>query len=218
MWIRPHPTSASNTRVEHWATSVPFQLWEGNQPRFGRHVIWVNSKIMRIAVNATYTYVRSGGTSGHDVPSAVLPLLTQSGHLATHRTSYTSIMDSGGLPHTEAVMSSTPLTFVGIFVLLVFANAAAAQAADTDQTSKAERAEPRSERTTSEGCPDEAPLSCPGTDSCCASDTPNLCQSLTRNHPAGSVSAGWSGCVRPASDESWKFWSDACQPIWELCR
>jgi hypothetical protein len=48
-------------------------------------------------------------------------------------------------------MSSTPLTFVGIFALLVFANAAAAQAADTDQTSKAERAEPRSERTTSEG-------------------------------------------------------------------
>jgi hypothetical protein len=115
-------------------------------------------------------------------------------------------------------MSSSPLTLVGIFVLLIFANAAVAQATDTDQLSKAERAAPRAERTTSQGCPDDSPLSCPGTDSCCASDTPNLCQSLSRDHPAGIASAGWSGCVRPASDESWKFWSDACQPIWEQCR
>jgi tetrahydromethanopterin S-methyltransferase subunit D len=95
-----------------------------------------------------------------------------------------------GCLHTEAIMSSAPVTLVGIFAVWVFAIGAAAQAADTDQITKAERAAPKVERTTSQGCPDAAPLSCPGTDTCCPSGTPNLCQSLTRNHPAGIAPAG----------------------------
>jgi len=66
------------------------------------------------------------------------------------------------------------------------------------------------------GCPAEQPLYCTTTD-CCPSDTPYFCNSLTRNHPQGAASAGWSGCVRPATDESFKWWSDACQPIWVQC-
>jgi hypothetical protein len=110
------------------------------------------------------------------------------------------------------------LVLVGIFASSLYAGAALAQASKTDQTSKAERAAPGAQRSTKTTCPNGFPLACPGTDSCCPSDTPNLCQSLRRPHPAGIAPAGWSGCVRPASDESWKFWSDSCQPIWERCR
>ena len=68
------------------------------------------------------------------------------------------------------------------------------------------------------GCPGDAPLACPGTNRCCPSGTPYYCQSLTRPHPEGRAAVGWSGCVMPGT--GWnlpKFWSSACQPIWEKC-
>jgi hypothetical protein len=67
------------------------------------------------------------------------------------------------------------------------------------------------------GCPGDAPLACPGTNRCCPSGTPYYCQSLTRPHPEGRAAVGWSGCVMPGTAESFKFWSSACQPIWEKC-
>ena len=115
-------------------------------------------------------------------------------------------------------MRITPFVILaGFFASSIYAGAAMAQAGK-DQIGKAERAAPADQRTTKSTCPSNSPLACPGTDSCCPSDTPNLCQSLRRAHPAGIAPVGWSGCVRPASNESWKFWSDSCQPIWEQCR
>ena len=114
-------------------------------------------------------------------------------------------------------MRRTPFVLVGIIASLVYAGAALAQASKADQTSKAQRAAPAADRTAKTTCPSGTPLACPGTNDCCPADTPNLCQSLRRPHPAGLAPVGWSGCVRPASNESWKFWSDACQPIWERC-
>lgn len=105
----------------------------------------------------------------------------------------------------------------GIFAASIYANAAQAQASQADQTSKAGRAAPADQRSGKAACPSGFPLACPGTDHCCPADTPNLCQSLRRKHPDGLAPVGWTGCVRPASLESLKFWSDSCQPIWERC-
>jgi hypothetical protein len=115
-------------------------------------------------------------------------------------------------------MRIAPFILAGVFASSLYAGTAAAQAGKTDQTSKAQRAAPADQRSTKTTCPSATPLACPGTDSCCPADTPNLCRSLRRAHPAGIAPVGWSGCVRPASNESWKFWSDSCQPIWEQCR
>jgi hypothetical protein len=105
----------------------------------------------------------------------------------------------------------------GIIASLVYSSAAMAQASKIDQISKAGRAAPADQRSAKAACPSASPLACPGTTSCCPADTPNLCQSLRSKHPAGLAPVGWSGCVRPASNESWKFWSDSCQPVWERC-
>ena len=93
-------------------------------------------------------------------------------------------------------------------------NAALAQS--KDQVTKVERKGATSQRAAN-GCPNNAPLACAGTDACCPTDTPNLCQSLRYRHPDGIAPVGWSGCVRPCTPESWKFWSDGCQPIWVRC-
>jgi len=114
-------------------------------------------------------------------------------------------------------MRITPFILAAMFASSICAGAALAQASKADQTSKAQRAAPAAQRSAG-GCPSASPLACPGTDRCCPSDTPNLCQSLRRTHPAGIAPVGWTGCVRPASNESWKFWSDSCQPVWEACR
>ncbi len=105
----------------------------------------------------------------------------------------------------------------GIFAASIYVNAAQAQDSKADQISQAGRGAPTDQRSTKTTCPSASPLACPGTNNCCPSDTPNLCQSLRRAHPAGIAPVGWSGCVRPASLKSLKFWSDSCQPIWEKC-
>ena len=105
----------------------------------------------------------------------------------------------------------------GIFAASIYASAAMAEDSKADQIGKAGRTAPTDQRSTKTTCPSASPLACPGTDSCCPADTPNLCRSLRRAHPAGIAPVGWSGCVRPASLESLKFWSDSCQPIWERC-
>ena len=69
---------------------------------------------------------------------------------------------------------------------------------------------------TSNGCPTTHPLYCTPTD-CCPSDTPYFCNSLQRNHPSGAAPAGWSGCARPSTAESLKWWADSCQPVWVRC-
>jgi hypothetical protein len=112
-------------------------------------------------------------------------------------------------------MRSTPFILAGIFASLVFANAAVAQTSK-DKTSKAERAAPKSERSSENTC--DSGILCGGTQFCCPSDTPNLCITLTRNDPGGQVAAGWSGCVQPNTQESLKFWSEGCQPLWLECK
>ncbi len=114
-------------------------------------------------------------------------------------------------------MRSAAFILVGIFASLIYANAAVAQMSKSgDQTAKAGKSAPSAQRQAA-SCPSGYPLACPGTNSCCPADLPNLCDSLRQNHPDGLAKAGWSGCVRPGTQESWKFWSDSCQPIWERC-
>jgi hypothetical protein len=115
----------------------------------------------------------------------------------------------------EKTMRSTPFILIGIFVSAIYASAAVAQMSKGDQVGKGAKA--TSQRSTRDSCPAGYPLACPGTDNCCPSDLPNLCKSLTQAHPQGLAPAGWSGCVRPGTNESWKFWSDSCQPVWERC-
>jgi hypothetical protein len=115
-------------------------------------------------------------------------------------------------------MRGTSFILVGIFASFVYAGAAVAQESKADRTVPAGRAAPSDQRSGTPACPSGFPLACPGTDHCCPADTPNLCQSLRRRHPNGMAPPGWTGCVRPASLESLKFWSDSCQPIWEQCK
>ena len=80
-------------------------------------------------------------------------------------------------------MRCTPFILIGIFVSAIYASAAVAQMSKGDQVSKGGKA--AAQRSTRDSCPAGFPLACPGTDSCCPSDMPNLCKSLTRAHPQG---------------------------------
>jgi hypothetical protein len=111
-------------------------------------------------------------------------------------------------------MRSAPFILVGIFASAIYASAAVAQMSK-DKTSKAMPATPSSQRSAEETC--QSGILCGGTHFCCPSDTPNLCIKLTRNDPGGQVTAGWSGCVLPKTQEALKFWSDGCQPVWLAC-